>query len=282
MSIIDHERSWGTAFIFPFSSAHFLVILVVVCALLLAVTPQAAAQTSDTVALVLVQQATSALGAGSGVSDLVLSGSATRKDASGTVSGAIVLKATAQHQSRTDFNVTTGVLTQVRDSSTRIPSGHFVDSSGVVHALALHNCWTDVGWFSPVISELLTTSDSTLVFRYSGQETMRGVAVNHIVVKRRLTDEPPQAAVFVAQLSTTDFYLDAKTSLPVAMRFNQHPDSSASTNLLVTVNFSQYQQLSTGQMVPFRITRYESSVVTDIQLTNVVVNSGVTASVFAN
>jgi len=83
MSIIDHERSWGTAFIFPFSSAHFLVILVVVCALLLAVTPQAAAQTSDTVALVLVQQATSALGAGSGVSDLVLSGSATRKDASG-------------------------------------------------------------------------------------------------------------------------------------------------------------------------------------------------------
>jgi len=48
------------------------------------------------------------------------------------------------------------------------------------------------------------------------------------------------------------------------------------------VNFSQYQQLSTGQMVPFRITRYESSVVTDIQLTNVVVNSGVTASVFAN
>jgi hypothetical protein len=253
-------------------------LFVLVSGLLAAV---AMAQTGDAQAVALVQNAVIAVSGGQLVSDLTLTGSATRTSGSGTVSGSLVIRANSSHQSRLDFGANSGTVIELRDSSTAIPSGRRIDA-GVVSPLALQNCWSDAGWFSPVVSMFLTASDPTVVFRYVGQETLHGVSVNHVVAKRQVKNQPKAATVLIRQVSTTHLFLDATTGLPVAMRFNIYPDSSAQTGTPVTVEFGNYQQLSSGQNVPFHVTRNEAGTITDVRITGAVVNSGISSSAFSN
>jgi len=261
---------------------RLLAPLVILGMCLFGLSPCASAQSSDAQAVALVQNAVAAVNGSQTVNDLTLSGSATRTGGSGTVSGALVIRANSAHQSRIDFSVSSGIVTELRDSSTAIPSGSRIDSAGVIHPVALQNCWSDVGWFSPVVSMFFTVSDPTVVFRYVGQETFQGASVNHVVAKRQVANQPKAAKVLIRQLSATDLFFDATTGLPVAMRFNLYPDSSAQTSTPVTVEFGNYQQLPSGQNLPFHVTRNEAGTVTDIQITSAVVNSGILSSTFSN
>jgi len=259
-----------------------LALLVILGMCLFGLSPCASAQSSDAQAVALVQNAVAAVNGGQTVNDLTLSGSATRTSGSGTVSGALVIRANSLHQSRLDFSVSSGIVTELRDSSAAIPSGSRIDSAGVIHPVALQNCWSDVGWFSPVVSMFFTVSDPTVVFRYVGQETRKGVNVNHVVAKRQVMNQPGVIAVLIRQLSATDLFIDATTGLPVAMRFSIYPNDSTQTGTPVTVEFGNYQQLPSGQNVPFHVTRNEAGTVTDIQITSAVVNSGISSSTFSN
>jgi hypothetical protein len=82
------------------------------------------------------------------------------------------------------------------------------------------------------------------------------------------------------QLSTMDFYLDANTLLPVAVTFNAHPDNGASTNLLVEVDFSNYQTVS-GVVVPMHIQKYQQgNLMVDVVVTGASFNTGLLLSIF--
>jgi hypothetical protein len=244
--------------------------------------PAVFAQSSDAQAIAIVQSAAAAVSGSEPLNDIVLTGNVASTSGAGTISGSLVIKATSKHQSRIDFTFGSGIVTEIRDSSTAVPSGRRIDSVGVVYPRALQNCWSDVGWFSPVVSMFLTASDPTVVFRYVGLETRHGVSVNHVVAKRDVKNQPEAARVLVRQVSTTDLFLDATTALPVAMKFNIYPDSSAQTGTPVTVEFGNYQQLASGQNVPFHVSRNEAGTITDIQITSAVVNSGIPASTFSN
>ena len=77
-----------------------------------------------------------------------------------------------------------------------------------------------------------------------------------------------------------DFYLDATSLLPVAIKFNTHPDDDANTNIPVEVDFSSYQAVN-GAQIPFHIQKFsQGTLMLDVTVTSVAVNSGVADSAF--
>lgn len=247
-------------------------------AFLLAASMAVSAQVSDQKAVALGQAATYAMSGGSTITDITLTGSANRNDGTTTLSGPIVLKATATHISRVDFSVSTDAAIEFRDSSTRIPKGSIVDGSGAIHEMAIHNCWSDVSWFAPLLSLLANSAHSNLIFRYVGTEVYNGMPVDHIRIKRHLRRERPEVGVLVSKLSATDILLDRSSELPLVIRYNTHPETNASLNIPAEVEFSAYQKIASGQTIPFRVTRRQGGVTTDVQVVGAAINSGVPVS----
>lgn len=115
---------------------------------------------------------------------------------------------------------------------------------------------------------------------YVGQESRNGATVQHI--QSDVSQAGPSAATGLnpQQLSTMDFYLDATTLLPVTITFNVHPDNNAATNLLVEVDFSNYQTIN-GIAVPMHIQRYlQGNVMVDLVLSAASFNTGLPLSLF--
>jgi hypothetical protein len=77
-----------------------------------------------------------------------------------------------------------------------------------------------------------------------------------------------------------DLYFDPKALVPLFLDFNTHPDTDANTNLPVEIQFGNYQ-VSNGWLVPAHIQKYlQRTLLLDVTVTNVLVNSGVPASEF--
>jgi len=78
-----------------------------------------------------------------------------------------------------------------------------------------------------------------------------------------------------------DFYLDAASSLPTALVFNDHPDKDALVNIPVEIDFSDYQQIS-GMQVPMHIQKLmNGTLLLDITLTGAVFNTGLALTEFS-
>lgn len=132
-------------------------------------------------------------------------------------------------------------------------------------------------WFFPALGTLNASSGVSL--SYLGQEVRKGVAVQHlqthILKLGRISNPRPQ------QLGTTDFYLDATTLLPVALKFNAHPDKDMNTDLSVEVEFSSYLTIN-GILVPTHIQRrQDGSLIYDLFVSSAALNTGVALSTFA-
>lgn len=77
-----------------------------------------------------------------------------------------------------------------------------------------------------------------------------------------------------------DFFLDPATLLPLAISFNTHPDDNALRDIPVEIRFSDYR-LVNGVQVPFHIQKFlNGSLSLDVQVQNVVINSGLSANEF--
>jgi hypothetical protein len=207
------------------------------------------------------------------ISDVTLTGSVTWN---GPDTGTATLQALGTGESRMDLALTSGTRTEIRDAQTGVPLGKWIAPNNASGSFAYQNCLTDAVWFFPSLGSLAAIPNVVLL--YVGEETHNGATVQHLqsyVYQSGQTSSPsPQ------QLSTTDFYLDAATFLPQAVTFNTHPDTDPSTNLLVEVDFSNYQTIS-GVAVPMHIQRYQQgSLMVDIAVSGASFNSGLSLSVF--
>ncbi len=228
----------------------------------------AVAATSDQKAIVLANQAVAALTGAQSINDATLSGSATWTVGSNTDTGPAMLRVKGQYESRLDLNLTAGTWTEIRNS-TNFPQGNWISTDGTVHEFAQHNCWTDVAWFFPGLSSLLSAPDPNMILSYIGQETFNGSSVQHV-----------QATWFGLQLSTVDYYLDSNSSLPVAIAFNAHPDQNMNANVPVQITFGDYRQVS-GAQVPFHIQKsVQGSLLLDFAASAATLNSGLSDSLF--
>jgi hypothetical protein len=239
---------------------------------------QTTAQNPQAVALAM--GAIAALTGTTQVRDVTLTGIATRTAGSDIESGGVTLRALGTTEARTDLSLTSGALTEMRNSSNGSPQGFWIGIDGAVHFMASQNCLTDAAWFFPALTGLSQTSNPNLSITYVGQETKNGVSVQHLVFVYSAA-QTPGIIKPVTGLGSTDVYLDSSSLLPVAFAFNLHPDSSAFINIGVEVDFSNYQAVN-GVQIPFHIQKFmNGTLFLDVTIQSAILNSGLADAVFS-
>lgn len=261
----------------------FLRGLICVLACLLAVLLLSPISTSaqtlvvrDAQGLVLLNQSLGVLTGGTSVTDVTLQAAATYIAGSDQEGGAATLEATANQQAHIYLNLVGGQRQEIRNG----PAGDWIGTDRVEHPMALHNCWMDATWFFPALTFETALNDSQVSLVYVGQESRGGLAVQHLQISRVLSSQTAEVTALVQKLSSMDVYLDAASSLPVALDFNLHPDNDASTNIPVEIQFANYQPVS-GMLVPFHIQKYlQFGLMLDLNVSSVTVNSGIPQTEF--
>ena len=99
----------------------------------------------------------------------------------------------------------------------------------------------------------LSRSDSELTD--VGPEQWNGTSVEHVRVQRTVSGNA-LGGPLIAQLSTVDYYLNSDTAVPVAMKYADHPNEDALTNIAIEVDFSSFQQVG-NRIVPYQVTRLQ-------------------------
>ena len=231
-------------------------------------------------AVAFAAQAMAALTGTTQVSDITLTGTATRTLGSDIENGTITLKALGTLYSRYDLSTEVATRTEVRSvTSAGVPQGYWVAPDGSFQYMAGHNCQTGAVWFFPVLSSLSLVANPLYSISYIGQESLGGNQVQHISFALS-----PAASASITPalqvLSTTDVYLDSVSLLPVAIAFSTHDDNNAGTNIPVEIDFSNYQQVN-GVQIPFHVQKYlNGSLFLDVTIQSAVLNSGIPSSDF--
>lgn len=243
-------------------------------------TAPSTAPARDAQAVTLAQQSLKAITGGMSIANAAIQGTVAFTAGSDQESGTASLEAAAGYQSRITLSLGGGQRTVVRNGSSGPPRGKSAGADGTWQAMALHNCWVDPTWFFPAISIQSALNDSQIAFSYIGADTKAGVSVQHIQISRLIPGQIASATQLIQQLSRTDIYVDAATYLPVAIDFNEHPDSAAELNTSVEIQFSGWQA-SNGIQVPSHIQKFlQGSLSLDLSGLTVSVNSSMPQSDF--
>jgi len=241
---------------------------------------------SDPQAISMSQQATLALTNSTAISDVTLIGTATQTAGTWSSTGPATFKALGFAESRVDFAASGQSEIHGLDASGH-PAGVWIgspaSSDSTRHAMALHNTFTDAAWFFPALTSLGTASQAGVVAKYVGAETHNGIAVQHVRLWHTANSYSSLAAIatVIPRLSTVDIYLDATSSLPVALDFNVHTDNDMNANVAIEVRYSDYRMVS-GVTVPFHVQKYLSNgLVMDFVASTVAINSGLSDTAFS-
>jgi len=289
------------------------------CCLLFSITLQAqqspstptSVAISDPQAVALVQRSLAALTSGVAVIDVTLTGSAHRIAGSDDETGTVTLEASAAGDSRVDLSFASGNRIEIRNHSalplpgtlppgvpasaaqTPQPVGEWIGPDGAPHAMANHNIMTTAPWFFPalILEEVVTSQNCVL--SYVGQETLNGQAVLDVSISQPLvitsgsegsvSSAPPGVSIasLTQHLTQVDIYFDSRTSLPVGLAFNAHPDNNALIDIPTEITFSSYETVN-GIAVPMTLQKYlNNGLVLELQFTNATLNSGLSTSAFA-
>jgi hypothetical protein len=233
---------------------------------------------SDPQAVTLATHSLAALDGSTQVSDVTLTGTATRTVGSDIESGNITLKALGNQASRFDLALASGTRSEIRNTSGGMPQGWWIAPDGISDAMASHNIFTDAVWFVPELSVLSQLSNTSLIVSYVGQETRGDAVVQHLRFAFLTPSADPTG--LLQGLGVEELYLDAPTFLPVALTFNTHPDNDAAANIPVEIDFSNYQNVN-GVQIPFHIQKFLNGTLhLDVNIQSAVLNSGIPTSDF--
>ena len=257
----------------------FLLLWLIVASSLLSA--QGQPPVSDPKAVALASQAIVALTNGVSISDATLSGDATWIAGSDKETGSATLLAKGTGQSRIDLKLNSGTRTEVRNDTAGSQQGESIATDGSVQPWPQHNCWINGAWFFPALSMLSAPSDPSVIITYIGLESRGGMSVQHLRAYSYLASKSSALTALTQTLSTEDIYLDSASLLPTAFSFNTHPDDDEATNILVEVDFSDFQTMN-GVQVPTRVQKLiNGGLALDITITSIALNSGLSDSPFA-
>ena len=234
--------------------------------------------TKDPKAVSLASASLAALWGSTAITDVTLTGTATRIVGSDTETGSVTLSASGTSNSRIELNLSNGPRSEVRNLSNSMPQGSWSGTDAVSHAIPMHNCMTDAAWFAPQLSVLSQLSDPNVAVLYVGQESRGSTVVQHLRFEIRGANAGPSG--LLQHLSAEDVYLDASSFLPVTITFNTHPDNDAGTDIPVEIDFSNYTRVN-GAQIPFHVQKYlNGSLFLDLVIQSAVLNSGISQSAF--
>lgn len=238
-----------------------------------------AQQLSPDVASV-VRLSNAALNTGITVADVQLTGTAKWIAGSTVASGPVTLQWKGAGQSRIDLPAAATVASELRNDTAGVPDGEFIRPDGKVVRIPLHNCLTAPAWFSP-LAVIAWFQRPDAVVTYLGTDTVNNATAIHLRLRRGISGKTIATTNLLQKLTTTDVYLDAKTYVPLSLRFTEHPEDDATKEIAVEVRFSDYRNVS-GVAVPFHIQRLrQNSLNLDITISSAVVNPGLADTLFA-
>jgi hypothetical protein len=238
---------------------------------------QTTAPARDPQALTLIASSLKALTGGVAVNDVTLQATAAYVAGSDEESGTAALTASGNQQSLVQLNLSGGPRQEIRNG----PAGAWSGPDGTAHSMATHNCWTDASWFSPALMLEAVASDPQTGLSYLGPDSSKGRPLLHLQVTRVPAGQSADVTTLILRLSVMDIYFDPQSFLPLVLDFNIHPDNDANTNIPVEIQFGNLQN-NNGALVPFRVQKYlQGSLLLDLVVTNVSINSGVPQSAFA-
>jgi hypothetical protein len=228
-----------------------------------------------------VSQIASVISGRAPVTDVVLTGSAEWHQGSKHESGSFTIKAKGFDDSRLDMNLSGGLRSELRTRQSNKKIRGVETAPGSTPApLAIANSWTDAAWFFPTLSSI-ANPDPSIVVEHVGKETRDGLVVEHIRTHRTGIRGTTGAVALIEKLSTTDFFIDPATSLPIAVTFAAHPAQNALTDYPVEIRFSNYQTVS-GVPIPFHVQKFMNRVLQlDLTIQSASVNTGLTDVEFA-
>jgi len=236
--------------------------------------PQAAVR--DPQALSVISSSLKALTGSVTVTDVILQTTASYVAGSDEETGTATLTASGNQQSLVQLNLSGGTREEIRNG----PAGAWIGPDGTAHSMAIHNCWTDASWFFPILTLEAVSANPQVSVSYLGLDTSKGTTLLHLRVASVLSEQDPTVTALVLGLSTMDIYLDPQSFLPLVLDFNVHPDAGIDAYVPVEIRFGNFQTLS-GALVPFHIQKYlQGSMLLDLTVMNVTVNSGVPSSAF--
>jgi hypothetical protein len=242
-------------------------------------TRQATAQQAvvrDPKALTLIASSLNALSGSVSVNDATLQATAAYVAGSDQESGAAILVARLNQESIVQLNLSGGTRQEIRNGI----AGTWSGPDATVHSMAIHNCWTDASWFFPALTLEALASNSQVALAYLGADTSKGATMLHLQVALLLPGQSAGATTLIQTLSSMDIYFDPRSFLPLVLDFNTHPDTDANTNLPVEIQYGNFQNAK-GALVPFYIQKFvQRTLLLDLTVRHVLVNSGVPASEF--
>ena len=231
---------------------------------------------SNPTAVALASQALQAIAGGTALSDITIQATANYVAGSDQETGTATLVALGNAQSLVTLNLSGGQRQDIRNGI----AGVYIGPDGIAHAMATHNCFIDANWYFPPLSLAALATDPTQIITLVGQQVYEGHQVYHLTLFHYLGTQSPGIVALVERVSALDLYLDATTFQPVALDFNIHPNNDAGTNIPAEIRFGAYQQFN-GVWAATRIQKYvQNTLLLDLTVTGVAVNSGVSASVF--
>jgi hypothetical protein len=233
----------------------------------------------DPQALNLIATSLNALTGTLSVNDATLQATASYVAGSDVENGTAILVGHVNQESIVQLNLSGGARQEVRNG----PAGTWSGPDATAHSMANHNCLTDASWFFPALTLEAIAADPTFAVAYLGPDTSKGPTLLHLQAARILPGQSAGATELIQVLSTMDIYFDPKTSLPLVLDFNTHPDVDANQNLPVEIQFGSYQIANppSGGLVPLHIQKYlQRTLLLDLTVSRVLVNSGVPASAF--
>ncbi len=242
-------------------------------------TRQATAQQAavrDPKALTLIASSLNALSGSVSVNDATLQATASYVAGSDQESGGAILIGHVNQESIVQFSLSGGTRQEIRNGI----AGTWSGPDATVHSMPIHNCWTDASWFFPTLTLEAIYADPQVSVAYLGPDTSKGATMLHLQAARLLPGQSASATTLIQTLSSMDIYFDPQSFLPLVLDFNTHPDTDANTNLPVEIQYGNFQNAN-GALVPFHIQKFvQRTLLLDLTVSNVLVNSGVPASEF--
>ena len=267
MSIFE-AVAWG-------SYCKRVSFLVTICLVITAQRSHAQQTSSDV--LTILRASLAAQAGKETVQDITLTGNVESIAGSDDETVPFTFKGTLSGSARTDIQLSSGTLTEIRTIATSGPTGTWSRGDDVQHPISGHNLMTDPAWCSPVLIVERLLSNPAVMVSYLGTED--GLA--HFQANQPVpTGTVATSTSLVQHLGQVDLYLDPKTFLPVKLSLNTHPDDNALLDLPVLIEFSNYQAVS-GVTVPMHVQKQlNGTLALDVQVQNVAVNSGLSQSNF--
>jgi hypothetical protein len=234
----------------------------------------------DPAAVAFINQGLALLNGGTALSDVTLQATVTYTSGSDVETGTGTLQALGDENSLVVLNLTNGQAEYILNTAGGWPAGAWLGTDGSVNMYGFQNCWSDGAWFFPGLIFTSLPGNPQVALVNMGQGTWNGSTTDQVQLYQVVTSQGTGMSALIQGFSVETVYLDPNSSLPLAIDFNLYSDQNSSIELSGEIQFSNYQTVN-GMSVPLHVQRLvNGSVILDVTVTSVTVNSGLPASLF--